>query len=568
MSSSRRRRVEGERLELVVRQLRSLSLVVQRHLDDVANRGACAELGHPEGFDCGSRSHPGTRVGAPAGRHARGGTGYRHRGDGRDVERWMEVRRARRARRYRRKLERASRRVKRTGRVVAGVALAPVRAVMHPLRTIGLLLALVLLMTVVPGNQLRYLPGTYNAASCTAPAGPLGVRTAAHGAGRGLAWLKRDPFTVEQITAVAVEAWELGKLVLGDLVGGIRGGAAPAGKQLDAATIAASSGAGCATDPGCGGALQASTTSGTVTVTPARATAGDTAAPAATGDALLAQLARRYWTDPDDQLRAVEVMLAESGGNPRAVNPEVTRTGDRAHGLMQTLLPMHAKLYRGDRWDDPDANVRVSHELWLEGGWGPWAASQSRHASFEPRARAILAGAPAPTGTAAAPPAAVPCTTPAGVSTLASAGGPVPAFANGQAPASALAMTSSGVEVRRDVLASWERLAAAYAQRFGRPIVATDGYRSLAGQIAVRGAKPTLAAVPGTSKHGLGIAVDLGGGIERFGTAEHEWMRDNAPRFGWMHPAWARQGGRKPEPWHFEAIVGPAAVVQGATWAA
>ena len=26
----------------------------------------------------------------------------------------------------------------------------------------------------------------------------------------------------------------------------------------------------------------------------------------------------------------------------------------------------------------------------------------------------------------------------------------------------------------------------------------------------------------------------------------------NASLFGWSHPAWAQQGGSKPEPWHFE----------------
>jgi hypothetical protein len=29
---------------------------------------------------------------------------------------------------------------------------------------------------------------------------------------------------------------------------------------------------------------------------------------------------------------------------------------------------------------------------------------------------------------------------------------------------------------------------------------------------------PSLAAVPGTSRHGLGIALDLGCGVERFGS--------------------------------------------------
>lgn len=39
-------------------------------------------------------------------------------------------------------------------------------------------------------------------------------------------------------------------------------------------------------------------------------------------------------------------------------------------------------------------------------------------------------------------------------------------------------------------------------------------------------------------------------GVDSFGTSTHEWMRANAPLFGWFHPAWPQQGGSKPEAWH------------------
>ncbi len=68
----------------------------------------------------------------------------------------------------------------------------------------------------------------------------------------------------------------------------------------------------------------------------------------------------------------------------------------------------------------------------------------------------------------------------------------------------------------------------------------------------MRAAKPTLAAVPGTSNHGWGTAVDLCGGIQTFGSAQHVWMRQNAPLYGWYLPSWAQQTGSKPEPWHWE----------------
>ncbi len=68
----------------------------------------------------------------------------------------------------------------------------------------------------------------------------------------------------------------------------------------------------------------------------------------------------------------------------------------------------------------------------------------------------------------------------------------------------------------------------------------------------MRAAKPTLAAVPGTSNHGWGVALDLCDGVERFDTPAHRWLQENAAAFGWFHPAWAQQGGSKPEPWHWE----------------
>ena len=127
-------------------------------------------------------------------------------------------------------------------------------------------------------------------------------------------------------------------------------------------------------------------------------------------------------------------------------------------------------------------------------------------------------------------------------------------FPNGMIPAAALCSvpTSPGHLLRCDAARGVQALAAAYLGRFRTPLCITDSYRSIAGQIAVFAAKPDLAAVPGTSQHGWGLALDLCGGIQQFGTPQHEWMRANAPRFGWMHPSWAETRGSKPEPWHWE----------------
>lgn len=94
--------------------------------------------------------------------------------------------------------------------------------------------------------------------------------------------------------------------------------------------------------------------------------------------------------------------------------------------------------------------------------------------------------------------------------------------------------------------------ALAYRQAFGGSPCLTDSYRSYAEQVRVYQEKPSLAAVPGTSNHGWGLAVDLCGGLQSFGTPQQSWMRTNAGRYGWYHPGWAERGGSRPEPWHWE----------------
>jgi hypothetical protein len=63
-----------------------------------------------------------------------------------------------------------------------------------------------------------------------------------------------------------------------------------------------------------------------------------------------------------------------------------------------------------------------------------------------------------------------------------------------------------------------------------------------------------FAAVPGTSVHGWGRAVDLQdpGGKMTFSSPGYRWLQANAAHFGFVHPAWAEPGGSAPEPWHWE----------------
>ena len=129
---------------------------------------------------------------------------------------------------------------------------------------------------------------------------------------------------------------------------------------------------------------------------------------------------------------------------------------------------------------------------------------------------------------------------------------------NGQLPDSVLCtLWVSKHRLRADAAVALAKLNIAYKQNFGDDICLTDSYRTLAEQQHLAAVKPGLAAKAGTSNHGLGLAVDLCDGIEKFGSTRYEWMRDNAPAYGWDNPTWARPGGSGPqEAWHWEFVAG------------
>ena len=62
------------------------------------------------------------------------------------------------------------------------------------------------------------------------------------------------------------------------------------------------------------------------------------------------------------------------------------------------------------------------------------------------------------------------------------------------------------------------------------------------------------AAVPGTSMHGWGRAVDFQDqdGAMQFGSPGYNWLTVHAAQFGFHHPPWAEPTGCCPEPWHWE----------------
>jgi hypothetical protein len=105
-----------------------------------------------------------------------------------------------------------------------------------------------------------------------------------------------------------------------------------------------------------------------------------------------------------------------------------------------------------------------------------------------------------------------------------------PAYGNGRIPLTALAHPAQAPTAwfRPDAAAAFDRLSAAYAARFGHPLRVTDSYRDYAHQVSTKAEKGYLAAKPGTSNHGWGLAADLA--IGGYGSADYQWLKAQRPR--------------------------------------
>ncbi|MEL7977988.1 M15 family metallopeptidase [Isoptericola sp. F-RaC21] len=126
---------------------------------------------------------------------------------------------------------------------------------------------------------------------------------------------------------------------------------------------------------------------------------------------------------------------------------------------------------------------------------------------------------------------------------------------NGQIPSSELCTLWDGrTQVRADAAVALAELNEAYKAAWGESMCITDGFRSYAQQVATKAAKGYLAARPGTSNHGWGLAIDIC--PETYSGSRWDWLAANAPAYGWDNPNWARPGGSKYEPWHWEYTAG------------
>jgi len=130
-----------------------------------------------------------------------------------------------------------------------------------------------------------------------------------------------------------------------------------------------------------------------------------------------------------------------------------------------------------------------------------------------------------------------------------------------------------GTKLLADIVPDFEGLAAAFyeANLTKERKIQASSFRTYQGQIDIY-EDPTkikkrtkadgteyedhLGAYPGTSKHGWGVAIDINtrdkNGIRGFNSNVYKWMLQNAGRFNFHSPNWARINGSKPESWHFE----------------
>ncbi|PFG34587.1 M15 family metallopeptidase [Sanguibacter antarcticus] len=131
---------------------------------------------------------------------------------------------------------------------------------------------------------------------------------------------------------------------------------------------------------------------------------------------------------------------------------------------------------------------------------------------------------------------------------------------NGNIPASQMTQLSWGHDtagtpqyLRTQAAQALDQLNQAYRAQFGSNLDLDLTYRSYASQVAMRNELGTIAAVPGTSTHGTGNALDVPEwSCYAFGSVRRDWLVTNGPSYGWVSPSWAREGSSNPEYWHYE----------------
>lgn len=134
-------------------------------------------------------------------------------------------------------------------------------------------------------------------------------------------------------------------------------------------------------------------------------------------------------------------------------------------------------------------------------------------------------------------------------------------FQNGDVAAKALMLDldGGGNFLQPSAAVSFRQFAAAFRAEFGVDLTISEAFRDLPTQERYydlyRRGIGNPAAIPGTSSHGQGLAVDINSWVYGNGsnTTRHQWLVNNAPRFGW---SWELVGKPSGEPWHFNYVGG------------
>lgn len=120
----------------------------------------------------------------------------------------------------------------------------------------------------------------------------------------------------------------------------------------------------------------------------------------------------------------------------------------------------------------------------------------------------------------------------------------------------------AGGYAQTDAARAYQAIAAEFEEAVGVPLKFVEAYRDFAMQTTLRNAylsgTGNVAAVPGTSNHGWGLAFDFAYPLTSWNTDGQAWFRANEARFGFS----SAQGLADGEPWH-KVYTGPTPTLAG-----
>lgn len=126
---------------------------------------------------------------------------------------------------------------------------------------------------------------------------------------------------------------------------------------------------------------------------------------------------------------------------------------------------------------------------------------------------------------------------------------------NGEIPDSDLQALSFSPEnkMHKKVATAMEEMNKAYKAETGSDLTINESYRDCETQIRYARELGSVAAPapPCRSNHGWGLAADINT-PGNFNGQVYSWLTKNAHKYGFVNPPWAKQGGSKPESWHWE----------------